>query len=253
MDDLYVLSENNTQTGSVSSLGNVSDTLYLGEEGGEQFATVLSFNTTTIADTTLSKASLFLRRKSLAGTNPITGTLEVKVKNGNFGTTVNVEAADFTATADATETPCQFGSNSANGDWVRLDLPSQLLPFINNTATTQFIVSAPGATAGKATFYDSSDPEFAPVLNLKYLQAPTGIDQVRGNKEFNIYPNPTTGLLTIEGELVTKVEVCNMLGEVVLAPKMTNNTIDISSVPTGVYMLNIFTKEGRSSQRLVKN
>jgi hypothetical protein len=256
MDDLYLLSESTGQrTGSVSSLGNVSDSLFIGEASGEQFATVLSFNTTSMADTTLKKASLFLRRKALTGTNPISGSLEVKVKNGNFGTTVNIEAADFTATGDATATPCLFGSNTGNGDWIRLDLPASVLAHINHSAATQFIISAPNATAGKVEFYDSSDPDFAPVLNLDYYEAPSAVPQIKGNTAFNVYPNPATGLVTIEtaGELVTHVELCNMLGEVVLLPKLAQNTIDISSVPSGMYMLNIATKNGRSSQRLVKN
>jgi hypothetical protein len=98
MDDLYLLSENNTQTGSVSSSGAVADSLLLGESSGNSFSSVLSFNTANMADTTLKKASIFLRRKSLAGTNPISNTLSVKVKSGNFGSTVNVEAADYSAT-----------------------------------------------------------------------------------------------------------------------------------------------------------
>lgn len=254
MDDLYLLSDNSTQSGSVSSQGNVSATPYLGEASGEQFATALSFNTTTMADTTLRKASIFLRRKALAGTNPISGSLEVKIKNGNFGTTVNVEAADYSATADATATPCLFGSNTANGDWIRLDLPVSILAHINHTATTQFIISAPGVTGGKVEFYDSSDPDFAPVLNLAYGATPSGINETT-DKDFKVYPNPTNGLLTIErgAEIITHIEVINLLGEVVLQPQILQNTINISSLPTGMYMLNITTKSGKSSQRIFKD
>ena len=257
MDDLYVLSANDSTTGSVSSLGNVADSLVLGEAGGEQFATVLSFNTTSMADTTLSKASIFLRRKALTGVNPINGSLLVKMKSGNFGATASIEASDFTDAGDADGTPCLFGSNTANGDWIRLDLPDSILAHITNAAGTQFIISAPAATGGKVVFDNSSDPEFAPVLNLVYyhVAAPSAISQVISSKGFNVYPNPTNGLLTIESgaESITRLEVCNMLGEVVLQPKMTRNTIDISQLETGMYMLNITTKAGISSQRIYKN
>ncbi len=254
MDDLYLLSDS-TQTGSVSSTGTVSATPYIGTTSGESFATVLSFNTTAMADTTLKKASLFLRRKALTGTNPINGTLEVKVKNGNFGTTVNVEAADFSAAGDANGTPCLFGSNSANGDWIRLDLPVSILAQINNATPTQFIVSSPGGTSGKTEFYDATNPEFAPVLNLVYGQTPSGINESSEAKPFNIYPNPTTGTLMIEteGETITHLEVINLLGAVVLQPQMQQNTIDISSLSTGMYLLNITTKNGKVSQRVFKD
>ena len=254
MDDLYLLSEA-AQTGSVSSTGNVSATPFVGTASGENFSTVLSFNTTAMADTTLKKASLFLRRKALTGTNPVNASLEVKVKNGNFGTTVNIEAADYTAAADVTGTPCLFGSNTANGDWIRLDLPVSVLTQINNATPTQFIVSSPTGTAGKTEFYDAADPDFAPVLNLVYGETPTGINETAENLAFSIYPNPTTGKLTIEigTEVITSIAVTNLLGEVVLQPQVQQSTIDISSLSTGMYILNIATKNGKSAQRVFKN
>jgi len=253
MDDLYLLSDSSTM-GSVSSQGNVSATPYLGETSGEQFATVLSFNTTSMADTTLRKASIFIRRKTLTGTNPISGTLEVKVKNGNFGTTVNVEAADFAANGDAAATPCLYGSYANNGDWARLDLPASILSHINHTGVTQFVISAPNFSGGKVEFYDSSDPEFAPVLNLAYGAIPSGISETSNNPAFHVYPNPTNGLLTVEGvtEVITHAEITNLLGEVVLQSPMQHNTINISSLAAGIYILNVTTKTGKASQRIVK-
>ncbi len=254
MDDLYLLSANNSETGTVSSQGNVATTLALGNASGEDFSTVLSFNTTSMADTTLEKASLFLRRESLTGANPLSGSVQVTVKNGNLGSTANVEAADFSAVGDASGTPCQFGSIGANGDWVRLDLPAQLYQYIKNAATTQFVISATGAT-GKVNFYNSTDPDFAPVLNLKYGQTPSGINNVSAEKYFTVFPNPTTGKLTIDadGESILSVEVLNTLGQVVLRPTLQNNSIDISILSTGMYTLSVTTANGISSQRIMKN
>ncbi|HLP21112.1 MAG TPA: T9SS type A sorting domain-containing protein [Chitinophagales bacterium] len=254
MDDAYMLAENTSQTGSVSSTGAVSSSLFVGENSGEQFSTVLSFNTSAMADTTLRKASLFLRRKALTGTNPVTSNIEVKIKSGSFGTTANVEAADFSAAGDAAGNPCLFGSNSANDDWVRLDLPVSVLPFINNNNNVQFIISTPGASGGKTEFYDATDPDFAPVLNTAYGETPSAISEVNRLKDFRVYPNPTNGRLTIEvvNEVVKNIEVSNLLGASVLQPQLQNNTIDISALPAGMYMLNITTANGKASQRIVK-
>ena len=254
MDDLYLLSDHSAQTGTVSSTGNTDSSLYMGEASGEQFATVLSFNTTAMADTTLRKASLFLRRKALTGTNPISGSIQVKIKSGNFGATADVEPADFTAVEDASGNPCLFGSNTGDGDWIRLDLPVSLFSHISHSATTQFIVSAPGATGGKVQFNNSADAELAPVLNLAYGQTPSAVNEINAAKEFYIYPNPTNGLLTIEtgGENITHLELTNLLGQVVLQPAMVQNTVNVSTLAAGVYMLNITTKNGKTSQRVVK-
>lgn len=254
MDDLYLLSDP-AQTGSVSSTGNVSATPYIGESGGEQFATVVSFNTIAMADTTLKKASIFLRRKALTGTNPVSAnSFQVKMKSGNFGGTANVEAADFTDAGDATGSACNFGSFANNNDWVRIDLPVSLLSHITHNAVSQFVVTAPNASNGKVEYYDSSDPEFAPVLNLVYGQTPSSVTETTENA-FNVYPNPTTGLLTIEigAEVITHIEVTNLLGEVVLQPQMQQNSINISSLSTGMYLLSISTKNGKGSQRIFKD
>ncbi len=254
MDDLYLLSEN-SQTGSVSSSGNVSDSLFIGNENGEQFATILSFNTTQMADTTASKASIFLRRENLTGTNPLGNNLQVQIKSGNFGTTAAIEATDFTDTGNAAGIPCLFGDNS-NGNWIRLDLPDEVLPYINNSTSTQFIISAPSATNGKVVFTNSANPDFAPVLNLVYGELPVSNVKDFAKKSFKIYPNPTNSLVTIEAAEnlnIKKVEVVNLLGNVIQTKNSDVQQLNISSLPNGTYILNVYSETGeRFSERLLK-
>jgi hypothetical protein len=255
MDDLYLLSENNTQTGSVSSSGAVADSLLLGESSGNSFSSVLSFNTANMADTTLKKASIFLRRKSLAGTNPISNTLSVKVKSGNFGSTVNVEAADYSATGDASGTPCLFGSNAGDGNWIRLDLPASVLPLITKNATTQFVISAPSFTGGVVSFNNSSNPEYAPILNLVYGGTPTtGIRENESNVALHVYPNPANNQLNIEtnGAIIQHIDVIDVLGNVTISRTADKSAIDISFLPAGIYTINVSTNAGMARQQFVK-
>jgi hypothetical protein len=255
MDDLYLLSENSTQTGTVSSTGAIADTLQLGESSGNSVATVLSFNTTNMADTTLKKASIFLRRSSLRGTNPLSNSLSVKVKSGNFGTTVNVDAADYGATGDASGTPCLFGSNAGDGNWIRLDLPASVLPFITKNATTQFVISAPSFTGGVVNFNNSSTPEFAPILNLVYGNSPsTGIRDNTSNIAVRVYPNPANNILNIEveGVIIQRIDVIDVLGNVTLSRATDKNTIDITSLPAGIYTISVNTNAGMARQQFVK-
>lgn len=255
MDDLYLLSENNTQTGSVSSSGAVADSLLLGESSGNSFSSVLSFNTANMADTTLKKASIFLRRKSLAGTNPISNTLSVKVKSGNFGSTVNVEAADYSATGDASGTPCLFGSNAGDGNWIRLDLPASVLPLITKNATTQFVISAPSFTGGVVSFNNSSNPEYAPILNLVYGGTPTtGIRENESNVALHVYPNPANNQLNIEtnGAIIQHIDVIDVLGNVTISRTTDKSAIDISFLPADIYTINVSTNAGMARQQFVK-
>lgn len=255
MDDLYLLAENNTQTGTVTSLNNVYDSLLIGNNSDEQFATVLTFNTTTMPDTGVAKASIFLRRLSLEGTNPINNSLEVRIVNGMFGPTYNVDVTDFSATGNDSGTPCVFGSSNNNGDWIRLDLPETALPFIKNNEVTQFIITSP-ASNGKMAFYPTTDPDFAPVLNIKYGESPSSIANNTIKKVFKIYPNPTNSFITIETTeniKVEKVEVIDLLGSLMLSEKFNTSLLNISSLPNGTYFLNIYSETGqRFSERILK-
>lgn len=254
MDDLYLLSEGGNKTGSVSSMGNISTSLMLGESAGENFSVQLSFNTTSMADTTLSAASIFLRRKNLSGTNPINPNLQLKIKNGNLGNSADVEVADFNAVADDTSTPCQFGSNNDN-EWIRLDLPTSCLPFINRTARTQFLLSSPNTLGGIANFYDATDPDFAPVLNLVYKKVNSAISPNQNIDNWgNIYPNPTKGRLHIEanGKPISEVKLINAVGEVLFQGKIENQKLDISAFANGIYWLNIATEEGNVWKKIIK-
>jgi lysophospholipase L1-like esterase len=255
MDDLFLLAENNNQSASVSSNGNVSDTLFMGEKDGERFSTVLSFNTTSMMDTSISKASIFLRRESLTGNNPIGGNLVVKVKSGHFGSSATVEAEDFNAADDGSGTPCLFGANNGDARWIRLDLPVSLYPFIQKNEPTQFIVSAPASTSGIVRFNNSSDPDFAPVLNLVYGSSTLGLDKKSISlNSLKIYPNPLKDILNLDftESGIMKFEVIDLLGRYVPVKMLSDNIIDVSGLPAGVYILSVITNEGIASQRFIK-
>lgn len=253
MDDQYFLAAGVAQNGSVSSAGNVATTLQVGENGGENFATALSFNTTNMPDTVLTAASIFLRRESLTGTNPIGSTLQVKIVHGNFGASADVEAGDWNANADATDMACVFGSNSNDGHWIRLDLPASMLPFIHQAGNTQFLISAPNATNGIFTFSNTNDPDFAPVLNVTFKHL--SVDVASGmaeNQDKVFYPNPTQDVLKIDNEQVKEIFILNSLGEKVLKPILIQGKIDVSTLPAGLYWVHVYTEKGLISQKMIK-
>lgn len=254
MDDAYLLAESNDRSGSVSSSGTVSADLKVGESGGERFSTVLSFNTAALADTTIAGADIFLRRESLAGSNPIDGVFTIRVTNGNFGASVNVEAADFTAAGNATGDACRFGSNGGDGHWIRLQLPLNVVSEISTSETTQFVVSANDANGGVVTFSDAINPDFAPVLNIRYGVNPFSISELPKKSSAVIFPNPTHGLIGIDtkGENIESVSVVDLQGKTVFRTENKSNTVDISTLPAGTYIMNISTNVGKSAQRVIK-
>ncbi len=253
MDDLYVLADS-AQSGSVSALGQTSTDVKVGDTGSDLYNAVLSFNTSAMADTTLQRASIFLHRETSNGPNPVNENLTIRIKHGNFGATVSVDSLDYTAMGDASDHPCVAGANT-NGYWARLDLPNSLLTYITkDTLPTQFIISTPYTSGNRVQFSNSSDPEYAPILNLKYGQpiVPTGISELEKDN-VRIYPNPTNGLLNIETNNlnVQQVQVTDITGKIMLVEKATRS-LDISGLSSGMYVVSLSTNEGTVSKKIVK-
>lgn len=74
--------------------------------------------------------------------------------------------------------------------------------------------------------------------------------------QFTAYPNPTTGILTIESqEKIESVQVYNLLGQQVMSqPIGTSNTqIDLSGLQRGVYLLKAKIEDKVETFKVIKN
>lgn len=65
----------------------------------------------------------------------------------------------------------------------------------------------------------------------------------------NVYPNPVVDILNIDGE-IQKVELYNAQGALVYSG--ADNSVDVSLLATGVYVVKVFTEEGISSSKILK-
>jgi len=80
----------------------------------------------------------------------------------------------------------------------------------------------------------------------------TSIKQAN-NANFNIYPNPTTGIVKVEGVEGAQVIVYNMLGSVVYteANASATTTIDLSSFNAGNYIVKVINNNEVATQKIV--
>ena len=85
-----------------------------------------------------------------------------------------------------------------------------------------------------------------------------GIDDLRNSSgEMIIYPNPSSGIFTVNLKnktVETKICVHDVLGNCVLdkvAVKNTNQEIDLSSKPKGIYFLEIVSDGERAMKKIV--
>lgn len=81
-------------------------------------------------------------------------------------------------------------------------------------------------------------------IDSLFNYTPAGINEIANNNELTIYPNPSTGLFTVEGT-VTDILVYDLYGRLVL--RTNKKEIDMSDKPKGVYIVQV----GEITRKLV--
>ncbi len=95
-------------------------------------------------------------------------------------------------------------------------------------------------------------------VNMEHIEIPVTLAVTDGVEETvaqlaNVYPNPATSMVTLEGENLNSVAIYNVAGQLVRVVKLDNmvNNIDMN-VEAGVYFFSIYDNNGRNSvQRVV--
>jgi len=79
---------------------------------------------------------------------------------------------------------------------------------------------------------------------------PNSINEIQNNVSIKVYPNPSTGIITFQTKSIVPnatVAVYNVFGEKVYSEVLkteSNNSIDISTQPNGVYLYRMIDKTG---------
>ena len=76
----------------------------------------------------------------------------------------------------------------------------------------------------------------------------TGIGDTATNDDITILPNPTNGLILIEGATATEVRVYNAIGQLLKTARNTNE-INMKGLLRGIYMLHIMDENGAVATR----
>ena len=71
------------------------------------------------------------------------------------------------------------------------------------------------------------------------------------NNSVKLYPNPTSGVLNIQGEGMVSFEVYNTVGQRVMTQEVNGNAAQINteSLNTGIYFLRILANDGNVLNR----
>ena len=128
---------------------------------------------------------------------------------------------------------------------------------ILNQFTGSTIPSSVTSTGGNMYVVFLSDESLrANGWNAVYNSTALGIDDFSLNENIKIYPNPTTGIFSIQSTLDenVKVEIFDILGKQVLKTYTVGkgiNNINASDLSKGVYLLKLINEKGSTTQKLI--
>ena len=140
------------------------------------------------------------------------------------------------------------------GGYATLDKTSGSLP-IGGSDEVTVNLSSIGVAEGTyeaAVKFVTNDPA-QPTVEIPLTLKVKGVNVEEVLSEaYNIFPNPTSGLVTIEAENINYIAIYNSVGQLVNVVKSENNTVNMSNYDNGVYYFNIVDNAGQSSlQRVV--
>lgn len=150
-------------------------------------------------------------------------------------------------------------SNSSKIDYELMEnLPNDSLVLLYRRNCADDWHSVPFTKNGQKTGFLKCDSLMPGEYTLAGKDYNASIDQINNSThKIHIYPNPSTGIVNIESsESVSEVDIFDISGRKIRKENASSNnfSINISDLPTGIYIINIFNnkKELINSSKIAK-
>ena len=102
-------------------------------------------------------------------------------------------------------------------------------------------------------FYIAAEHGYVYKTGIADVIYPYGVDE--SISEISVFPNPASEMIHIEGVEAAEVRIYNAMGQLSLRQSTNGNdqeTIDISSLPNGIYLIQLVSKGGLATKQIVK-
>lgn len=147
----------------------------------------------------------------------------------------------------------EYDFNNILGDWE-----------IENKMTLTYDLSVPSNTIAGLDFFDDAaitmnnkpltieettyDDEMAPIFYTLYYSETTGMGEHNGS-QIALWPNPASEILSLNAKGLQQVEIFSMDGRQVMHLENGIETIDVSALAKGCYLLNATFADGSKAVR----
>jgi len=243
--------------------------------GSAIFSETLTANTTNLSSTPLVSLGTLTYQWKRGATNIGTNSPNYTLVQADIGNTITVtvtaancdgsRTSDPTATVTkATQTPPSAPTLASKTE---ISITLNAIPgceYNRDGGSWQTFTTFSGLTPNTSYSFRARKAETATHLASPQSAAATfntgnvGIVETQCIASLQIYPNPTTGELTITNyELeITGIEILDMAGRKVsshhLIASSSNHLINISHLSAGIYFVKIFTEAGEVVRKVVK-
>ena len=115
-----------------------------------------------------------------------------------------------------------------NGEWMSGFSTDIIMPYAYNEKSKNFEASE---------------------VTVVYADIILSTNEMTQNTAFNLYPNPTTDMISVDGEGFEKAEIYNIAGQKVM--ESSNALIDVKALQAGIYMVKVFGNGSSEMLRVV--
>jgi hypothetical protein len=87
-------------------------------------------------------------------------------------------------------------------------------------------------------------------ISIEWIPLNTAIEEVEESSNYIIYPNPAGNFFNVTGDDIKRIEICNLDGKKLYSSN--EKKIFLNFLPNGMYMVNIFVRNGIVMRKLIK-
>ena len=136
----------------------------------------------------------------------------------------------------------------------------QVFPFISDNKYRAAVFFSDGALHILGQIWAIADETSPSTVQNQNFMIPgilntTGVEDVQ-KRSFNIFPNPVENRITIStenNESIDVINIYNQLGQQVLQENNIENTIDVSNLPKGIYLIELISGNSTFRKKMIKN